>query len=393
VRVLFLAPFPPSPERPDALHHPRLLARHHDVTVVACYTESGELAAIRRAATTQRIVPVHLPRVRALASCALRVATRWPLYLAYYYNAALLRAIRQVAREVRPDVVHAHTLRMAVYASRLEAACRVCNIQDVLTTRYAGYVRQRRPSPGWALDVEEWLKLRRFEPALWRRMDRVAVVSENEAVDAATVLPGFEADVIRPGVDPGYFAPLADSDRTETIVLLGRFSYRPNTESALRVAKEIFPRVRSRRPSVRLVLVGSDPPPALRRLAGVEGIEVTGYVPDVRPYLGRAALSICPMNVGGGVKYKILQSLAMATPVVTNALGARGTGLLPGEEVIVAEENEALADACLVLLDDAAARLRIGCGGRDAVLRRHAWDVVGESLETFHQPRTRADRG
>ena len=92
------------------------------------------------------------------------------------------------------------------------------------------------------------------------------------------------------------------------------------------------------------------------------------------------------MTVGTGVKNKVLQSLAMATPVVTNSLGARGTGLAPGREVVVAEGNEALANACVDLLLDPEKRRQIAAAGRAAVVRRHAWDVVGESLEVFHRP-------
>ena len=368
------------------MNHPRLLSRRHEVTMVLLYRHQTELASVDGAARSlHRVCALRLPRTTSLSSCASRVLTRWPLYLAYYYTRALMQAIRQIAAEESPDVVHAHSLRMAPYAAGLDAALKVCNVQDVLTTRYEGYVKRMTPSLGWPLDFEEWIKLGRFEPALWRQMRRVGVVSEEEAADAGRVSPGITPDVIRPGIDPEYFEPLKDRARSPSIVFLGRFSYRPNVEAALKAALEIFPLVKSRVPSARLILVGSDPPPRIRRLAGRDGIEVTGWVDDVRPFLGRAALALTPMTIGGGVKYKVLQALAMATPVVTNALGVRGIGLAPGSEVVVAEGNQALADACAELLLDPVRQRQIGTAGRDAVVRRHAWDVVGESLEAFHR--------
>jgi glycosyltransferase involved in cell wall biosynthesis len=386
MRVLFLTPFAPSPERPDATHHPRLLSRHHEVTLVLLYRHRAELASLDwTTRSLHRVCHLRLPAAASLLSCAARGFTHWPLYLAYYHTRALMQASRQVAAEERPDVVHAHTLRMAPYAAGVDAPLKVCNLQDVLTTRYYGYVRTK-PTLVWPLDFEEWIKLRRFEPALWRRMDRIGVVSEEEAADAGRVLPGIMPQVIRPGIDVEYFAPIAEGERGTSIVFLGRFSYRPNVDAAVRAAREIFPLVKRSVPSARLTLVGSDPPSPVRQLADCEGVEVTGRVEDVRPYLGRAALTLTPMTVGGGVKYKVLQSLAMATPVVTNSLGVAGTGLVPGREVIVAEENEALANACVDLLLDPEKQRRVAEAGRAVVIRRHAWDVIGESLETFHRP-------
>jgi glycosyltransferase involved in cell wall biosynthesis len=385
LRLLFLSPFVPSSERPDAYHHLRLLSRQHQVTLVVLYTHEHELAPLKEWRDRLRqIVPLRLPVPGSLLSCAAHALTRWPLYLAYYYTPPLLRAIRRIAADGRFDVVHAHTLRMAPYADAIDVPWKVCNTQDVLTTRYHSYVRHPRRSPGWAIDCEEAWKFRRFEPALWRRMDHVGVVSEEEGEDALRLAPGLSIHVIRPGIDPDVFRPMADLARPSVVVFLGRFSYRPNVDAALTAARVVFPLIRAQEPSAKLVLVGSDPPKALRALAG-DGIEVTGRVDDVRPYLERASVSLCPMTTGGGVQNKILQALAMETPVVTSVAGARGLGLSPGSELVVSETHEAMAAVCVELLRDTARGRELGAAGRQAVLRRHAWDVVAESLERFHQ--------
>jgi len=387
MRILYLTPFPPSSERPDVLHHPRLLARRHEVTAVLLYRHDAELASLDAVrSVVSRVETLRLTRADSVLSCAARAFTPWPLYLAYYYNRRLLQAIRRIAAEVRPDVVHAYTLRMAPFAVRLRAPLTVCNLQDVLTTRYAGYARGRR-SATWPIDVEEWAKLRRYEPALWRRMDRIAVVSEEEAADVRGLAPDIDPAILRPGIDEAYFAPLPDAERTGSLVFLGRFSYRVNVEAAVRAARQVFPLVRRDVPDARLVIVGSDPPRAVRELASQPGIEVTGFVPDVRPYLGSAALSLSPMTAGGGVKYKVLQSLAMATPVVTNARGARGTGLEAGRDLLLGETDAAMAGACVTLLRDANLRRRMGESGRAVVIARNGWDAVGADLEAFHAPR------
>ena len=385
VRILFLTPFIPSSERPDALHHLRVLSRDHEVTLVTLVTNDTELDELRHVRDwVQEIYPLKLSKVTSYKSCALRLITRWPLYLAYYFSPALAQDIRKIAREHTFDLVHAHTLRMAPYAQHLDSIPKVCNIQDVLTTRYRNYVKQGFASLSWLLDVEEWQKLKRFEPWLCAQMKIVGVVSEEEAQLLGNLTPDVLTHVVLPGIDPDHFAPFPDAERELSVAFLGRLSYRPNVEAALRIARRIFPRIRQQISKARLTIVGSDPPARVQALRAQEGITVTGRVPDIRPYLGRAMVSLCPMETGGGVKHKILQSMALATPVVTNTLGARGIGLTPGRDCLLAEDDECLAEACISLLSNPAQRKRIGNAGREHVIRRHSWDRIAESLETFH---------
>jgi polysaccharide biosynthesis protein PslH len=387
MNIMFLTPFGPSPERPDVIYHLRFLLLRHRVTLVCLYRNERELASFDDVVNrVHKFHPIRLPRARSIASCATRLLSRWPLYLAYYYNRHIRQVIQQIAMEERPDIIHIHTLRMAPYVLDLNAPLKVCNLQDVLTTRFRGYIRTVNRPLNWPLDLEEWIKLRFFEPYLLRQMNRIAVVSEAEACEARKIWPQATPHIIRPGIDPDYFAPFSDSERNESIVFLGRYSYRPNLEGALRAARRIFPLVKAKIPAARLILVGSDPPASLCALANKDGIEVTGWVDDVRPYLGRAALTLAPMIMGGGVKYKILQSLAMATPVVSNRLGVCGINLLPDKEVMVAESDDAMAEACLKLLSDPGSRRQMGQAGRASVLRQHDWKMIGESLDIFYQP-------
>jgi glycosyltransferase involved in cell wall biosynthesis len=388
MRILFLAPFIPSSERPDALHHLRLLSKDHKVTLVVLFSQEAELTGLEFIRNWAReIYPLKLPKFESFKSCGLRLFTRWPLYLAYYFSPAIAQEICKIARERDFDLVHAHTLRMAAYAVLLDSIPQVCNIQDVLTARYLGYVKQGSVSLSRILDMEEWLKLKRFEPWLCAQLKIIGVVSEEEGQLLQELAPEVRVHVLRPGVDPSYFEPFPDSKREKTIVFLGRLGYRPNVESALRIANSIFPRIRQQIPEARLIIVGSDPPGRVLALRAREGITVTGRVPDVRPYLGRAAVSLCPVSTGGGVKIKILQSLAMATSVVTNTFGATGLGLTPGENFLLAEDDESLGAACSALLSNPAHWRRIGNAGREHVIRRHSWDRIAESIEAFHNLR------
>jgi glycosyltransferase involved in cell wall biosynthesis len=212
-----------------------------------------------------------------------------------------------------------------------------------------------------------------------------ACISEPEAAEMRDLAPKTQVHVIPPGVDCDYFRPLANVARRLSLVFVGRLSYRPNAEAVLRIATRILPRVKADCPDATFVAVGSDPPPDVLRLRRHDGVEVTGRVPDVRPYLARGAVSVAPMSLGGGLRLKVLEALAMETPVVTTRLGAKGLQVEDGLNITLAEDDDAaIARACVQLLASPAERHRRGIAGREFVLRGYSLARQAEALGSFH---------
>jgi len=144
---------------------------------------------------------------------------------------------------------------------------------------------------------------------------------------------------------------------------------------------DILPRIRREVPGVRLCLVGHDPPPVIQALARPPDVIVAGSVPDVRPYLARAAVCVVPLRIGGGTRLKILDALAMGRPVISTSLAGEGLDLAPGHELLIADGAEAFAAATVRLLRDPAQRAALGAAGRQAVESRHTWPTVLAGLE------------
>jgi glycosyltransferase involved in cell wall biosynthesis len=132
-------------------------------------------------------------------------------------------------------------------------------------------------------------------------------------------------------------------------------------------------------PGARLLLVGKDPAPAVRALAG-ENVEVTGTVPDVAPYLERSRVVVAPLRAGGGTRLKIMEALDTGRPVVATSVGCEGMEDLVGRGVVLADTAEGQADAIASLLDDPVRAGALGLAGHDAVTADHTWDVALEPL-------------
>jgi glycosyltransferase involved in cell wall biosynthesis len=161
---------------------------------------------------------------------------------------------------------------------------------------------------------------------------------------------------------------------------VGLLGWPPNADAATWLAAEIWPRVRRDLPEARLLLVGRDPAPAVRALDGASGIEVTGTVADVQPYLASARVGLAPLRAGGGSRLKILESLDAGRPVVATAKGAEGLEDLVEEGVEIHDDPAAFAASVVRLLSNPDEARRLGEAGHAAVAARHSWAATLDPL-------------
>ena len=161
------------------------------------------------------------------------------------------------------------------------------------------------------------------------------------------------------------------------VVFVGAMDYHANIDGAVFFAREVWPQVAARLPDAVFTIVGRNPSEAVSPLARGERIEVTGTVPDVRPYYRSALIAVAPLRVGGGTRLKILEAMAAGVPVVSTTLGAEGLTALPNVDYLLADTGEAVAEAILELARDPLRRARIAAAGHELVRRRYDWAALG----------------
>jgi glycosyltransferase involved in cell wall biosynthesis len=196
---------------------------------------------------------------------------------------------------------------------------------------------------------------------------------------------------ITTGVDLEWFAPPPATPPGAHLVFLGSMDWLPNIDGVRYFVREIFPLIRRRRPGCTLAIVGRTPPPSIQAFAQDDPhITVTGTVPDVRPYLWAAQISIVPLRIGGGTRLKIYESMAARVPVVSTSIGAEGLAVSHPDNIRLADTPESFAAACLDLLEDSAARQQLAAAGYELVASRFSWEEVTRAfegiLESLPQP-------
>jgi glycosyltransferase involved in cell wall biosynthesis len=171
--------------------------------------------------------------------------------------------------------------------------------------------------------------------------------------------------------------------------------YHANVDGVRWFSDEVFPRIRAVRPDAEFQIVGSHPTREVERLARRSGIEVTGFVEDVRPYLRAGAVVVIPLRIGGGTRLKVMEALAMAKPVVSTSVGAEGIGVTSGKDVLLADGAAEFALAVIGLLQQPEYGLWLGGAGRRLVEDCYSWKSIAADLERIYEEKQigRCQRG
>ncbi len=394
--VLYVSQVPPSPPRFGAQvrMHGLLssLAERHDVSIVCC--AEPDLAEEARAALRPRCRDVEIV-VESASTSTLRkrllqlrsLASPRSFERGLFSLPEVRRRVEALLARRRFDVVNAEGPFVAHDAFR--AAARASPpprlVLDEHNVEYDLHRQIAHGAGGLArrlYDAVNWRKMAREEHALWARADAVAVTSAQDEARVRAVRPGARVAVVPNGVDVERYRPRAGDPPVEpgTLLFFGALDYFPNSDGILRFLDETWPLVLSTHPGTRLRVAGRRPPPALLARRG-PGVEVLGFVEDLAPVIGSAAMAIVPLRMGGGTRLKILEAMAMGRPVVSTPLGAEGIEAADGKELLLAADPGRFAAAIRRVLDDAALAERLGRAARDLVVRRYSWDASARIFE------------
>ena len=393
LRVLFIAPYVPSQIRVRPFHLLRGLAqRGHAVTLLcpAGPRDADGLAALRP--FCERIVTAPLSRAESLASCVRALPHALPLQAAFCRTPTLLELVRHTVAAGNYDLLHVEHLRGAELglAAGANAPPIVFDAVDCISLLFERALRRSPSLKARALALLDLRRTRRYEASYGGRFTATLVTSPEDrwALETLREAHGAEREgtisVLANGVDLAYFAPQNRLRAAATLVFSGKLSYHANQAAALFLAREIMPLVWRVRPDVRLQLVGANPPAALQALAADRRIEVTGWVADLRPYLAQATLAVCALRYGVGIQNKVLEAMAMGTPVVASRQAGVALAATNGRELLLAERPEEFARDILALLDQPQRRAALGARGRYYVEQSHAWSATVASLEDVY---------
>lgn len=403
MKILFIVPYVPDLIRVRPYNLIRYLTRlGHEVTVLTLWTtEQERVAAQALEKQCAHVEAFYLPKWRSYLNALMTVPTRTPLQASYCWHPPLVEhasRLFQPGKSQQPfDVVHVEHLRGARLGLALKARFPtmpvVWDSVDSISHLFRQAMANSKRVYDRLLTSFELGRTERYEGWLIDQFDATLVTSQTDKTALEGLRARFtptpssaEVSIVQNGVDLEFFKPGDAPREPATLVLSGKMSYHANIAMAVHLIQEIMPRVWAVREDVRVNIVGKDPPPVIQAFAQNPKIKITGTVPDLRPYLQQATVSVAPITYGAGIQNKILEAMACATPVITTPKAVGGLQVTPDENILVAQDAESFAQAILKLLNHPHLPQQIGPAGRQYVEKYHHWGEVASQLSNiYHQ--------
>jgi polysaccharide biosynthesis protein PslH len=386
MKVLYLChrtPYPPDKgEKIRAFHQLAAMAERHEVDLFTLAHESEELThrieleRYCRSVTVSRIHP-RFARLRSLPY----LMTNAPLTVPYFHSAELHAQVRHAMLRRSYDRIFIYCSSMAQYVDLTGGIPALIDFVDVDSdkwTQYAGRVR----FPFSAVYRREGRRLREYERRIAESASCILVTTEREARLAKEISPSARVHVVANGVDTDHFRPPADASNAvgRTIIFVGDMAYFPNQDAVISFVKNVLPLVQRSVPDTSFLIVGRNPSPSVQALRQIAGVEVTGYVPDVRTFLAKARVSVAPFSMAAGIQNKILESMACGVPVVGTPRAIQGLSNGVAQLVETGEDAAQLAEALVGLLRDPEFARRRGMEGRRQVTADYSWRTALDYL-------------
>jgi sugar transferase (PEP-CTERM/EpsH1 system associated) len=401
MHILYVVPYTPSPIRTRPYNLIRALVKSgHDVTVLTLAQDEGEMADVAAlSAAGVRVMVWPLRRGRSYANSVAALLGGEPVQAAYCWQPALAAALRDLLQNEQFDIVHVEHLRGARYARLAKATLTtigsptpvVWDSVDCISRLFRQASIHSASPFGRFISRLDLPRTERYERQLVGEFDAVLTTSpadRDALVELANEWVKGEPPihVLPNGVDLEAFRPdPAIAREPATLILSGKMSYHANVTMVFYLVNEILPRVWARRPDVKLMIVGKDPPVRVRALAGDARVTVTGMVPDMRPFLNQATMAVAPLVYKAGIQNKLLEAMACGAPVVTTPNAIQGLAIEPGQHLLVGDGPPELAEAILGLLEQLERRQALSDAGREYVIEHHNWSEIGNRLSAIYE--------
>lgn len=390
MKVLVFYPYIPYPiDRGTfqrAYHLLRGIAREHEVDFLSL-TEGGERmdqsGHFEEFCNRVKFIPFEHPPWPKLFPD--RLLNKMPTSVRHWQQPHVQKEVDEFLSGANYDFVHVcdivllpylfgkHDLPIAVDRSRVDLQYQMMQVEA-----------RNPPLRDKLLDWEGILKVKWFEKRVARDVNMEVVCGPDDIVFIRDrISKDVPVSVIGNGVDLDFFQPDSVPDKRAekpTVLFCGAMDYVPNTNALEWFFDQIYDALKKRIPELEILLVGRSPTDQVKNYGTKPGVTVTGGVPDVRPYYRRSWMQIVPLLIGGGTRLKIVESMAIGTPVISTTIGAQGLGIKHDHDILLADTPKEFVNQIERAVADPELRERLDKEGQKTANERFSWKYFGKQL-------------
>lgn len=391
MKILLIHPFFPYEKIPHGgkrvFHFLNFLAKNHEVSL-ACIDQFNEakdhLKELKR--ICKHVVVVPNPRIPKLKLLAKFLFSRKPFSVLRFESEALRSKIEELTESENFNVVQIGFGFMADYVKAIKGAntAKILDDDELVFKALERNIpfEKNLPLLTRIKNRIEARKMKSFELEIMDHFDHVITITKNEHDFIRKIKPGLPVSVVGIGHNPETFLNQDIEKESDTVVFIGSFSHKPNSDAVLFFAKKILPIIWRANPKVKFYVVGKDPTQEIKALQS-DRIIVTGFVDDPNIYLQKSLVAILPIRMGGGFRIKLIEYMASGTPVVGTRIGFEGLNpkAINDNMVFVAENPEDFAQKVLSLINKLSLRQEVSRKAKEFVTANYSWDKIGSDLE------------
>jgi sugar transferase (PEP-CTERM/EpsH1 system associated) len=310
---------------------------------------------------------------------------RTPFCVRQFYSQKMVRKLSEIIKNNKFDIVHFDYISMSSYRDLVGKLPSIFCLHDAMSMLFKRNISKERNLLRKLYTYSQGIKMKRYEAEVISKFNKTAVVSPVDMEYLLSYKKNLDITVIPNGVDYEYFVPLKIDEEYPSVVFRGIMSFLPNIDAALYFKKEILPLILSKIPNLKYFIVGGNPVKEIVGLKSVPNIEVSGYVEDIRPYMAKATVNICPMRIGSGIKNKILEAMSMAKPVVATKMACAGIDVTDGENILIADAPSEFTEKIITLFKDEKLREKIGSKAREFIVKNYTWQKTADMFEKVYK--------
>jgi len=385
MRILFLTQrFPFPPDRGDRIRSYnilRYLAGRHTVSLATLTDEviqERHWKEIMDLCTSIDVGRIH--RIRRTIMSLFYLPTLTPLTLPNYYSKELQEKVELRLRQESFDLIFIYCSSMAPYVLDRERIPKVIDFVDVDSEKWFEYARSTL-FPISLIYFREGYLLRRYEKQIAEFCRHAFVTSRREKIAFEKFLKGAPVTTVCNGVAIPENAKVRRSGCR--MMFTGVMDYWPNEDAVCHFVHDIFPLITERVPEAEFFIVGQRPTRKVRDLSKVQGVTVTGWVPDPGSYLDEAVVFVAPIRIARGIQNKVLEAMACGVPVISTNAAADGLDSVNGRDFLLADSPVSFAEQAVLLLRDGGFRERLAASAIEYVRKNHDWNSNLKEMENI----------
>ena len=363
------------------------LSKNNDIVLICIKEKSkpkDDLPELKKYCS--QIIILDFERPKKIMNYLLNMFSLKPFFVWVKYDKRIQQVMDNMVKENQFDLIHIDGLAGAQFALAYDDMPKIIDARDAI---WLSHNRQMRNNKNVLLKTYSRLKLfrlKKYELKIYSQFDRVVFISK---VDEQTIfsLSSGKLDnlaTIPFGVDISKIEPNKYDSKPLSLVFTGNMPYGPNKDAMLYFCRDIFPEIKREIPNVKLYIVGRDPGPEVQNLSREGDIIVTGEVEDMKAWLEKSTLFVCPLRYGSGMKIKVLEAMAMAKPIVSTSIGVDGIRVRNGEDVFIADDAASFALRTVELLRDEKLRNRFGENSRKLVKEEYTWEIASSKFNNLY---------